>query len=394
MKVLFLTSNFLPNLGGIEIDTHNLLNYFIADNLDTRLLVPYNNKRFLLKSDYKKYLIPRNRLLNNYNWYRFSLSFIYSFWKFDIIFCTTCSSEAFYALKWREKKFKKNKRIKIIAKTSGSDLKVIEEVSYGQMLDEKMKTINLSVLKDVDIVIANSEMMKKEVEKLIDNSGKTIYTIPNGCNINKSLYLNLSKEKCKKELGIHTDETVITHITRDSKIKNTALFIDIAKEVIKNNIKAKFIIVGKICDYIQSLIDTSSISKAFIVKGEIDRYKFDKFNLFHNDEDYLKILKATDIGVFTSLFESFGNAAAEFGFLGIPIVINKNFGMSYLLANDAETIIVDETSVENYLVIIKKLIKKENNVKFGEIAKSNLKHLDFKYITSEYRRIFKIILGC
>lgn len=386
IKVLHNTSNFLPNVGGVETDLHNMLISFKTfTDVDARLLVPFSKYRMKLKTAYKKYLFPKNRFFYDYYWTSFSLSLIYKFWKFDIIQCTSCSFEAYNSLKWRNKK-KLNSKVKVIARTSGSDINIVDSISYGQMVDKNLKDKVDYILENLDAVICPSELMRLQTLKLNKSINEKIYTLSYSCNVNRKIFESLSKEECKKELSLDKDNILITHITRASKIKNTELFLDIIDKL-KGNRNLRFLIIGDLEKDVKERINRSKYDTLVCIDG-LNRYD----NSSDNDLKFLKLLRATDIGVFTSLIESFGIAPAELAVFGIPIILNKFFGVSSLISGNFTKFIMDDHSPDNYTNAILKLVNDKTEYEdYGKFLESTFKYVKSDYLAKDFEKLYSTI---
>ncbi len=386
-KVLHFSYNYLPNIGGVEINLHNLLDSIFDSNiLEGRLLVPFRFNRINLRTRYKKYIIPKNRFFDGYKWVSFCLSYIYKLWKFNAIYCSSCSYEAYYSLLWRKNK-KLIHKIKIIAKTSGSDINYDENINYGQLIqNENIEMLNF-LISNLDLILCTSELMKKKVIEFSSTVENKILVIPNGTNIDLERFNKLSKEKCKIELNIPSDKFVITHITRNAKVKNSKLFVEIAR-ILEKNQKLYFIIVGDLSNDVKALINNYAIRNLKII-GKIDRISNDKY-----EENYIKILKSTDLGVFTSFIESFGNASSEFAFLGIPIIINNNFGIGDLISEKYREFVLNRIDVNNYICAIEKLF---NNKKiysdYSNFLIKKFSFMDYKLIRNRFEELYLNILN-
>lgn len=389
MKVLHITSNFLPNIGGVEIDLHNSLLSLRKANIDARLLVPLTKKRIFGYEGYTVYRFPKSRFYSDQAWMNFSLSSVYAIWKFDIIMCSSCSYEAFQAIKWREKT---GKSVKIIAKTSGSDLNIIEDINYGMMTGETGKMVVREVLRKSDLIISNSSIMTLAAGRIDKEAVNKIVSVPNGCDIDSGAFDELDKNKCKNKLGFNENDFVITHVTRNSEVKNSGLFIEIAKALSEKDNSLRFIIAGKVHNKTNELIIKYGMNDIIFKTGEIKRYNEKGLKNPDEEKKYMEILRASDIGVFTSRIESFGNAPAEFGYLGIPLIINSNMGVKDLMTGIAENFVLENSDVNDYSEKIKEL--KNDKTLYSQYC-SELKKLfskiKFDSIISEYKKIFEYV---
>lgn len=180
-----------------------------------------------------------------------------------------------------------------------------------------------------DLVIANSEAVKKksiEIEKIEPEKIKVIY---NGVDFTK---INLSSEKSqyKKGLGIPEDYTVIGNLANLKPVKGQKLLIEAFAKIFKKVNKVKLVISGEgpEKENLLKLADNLNIKDSItIVNSYLNR--FELLNLF-------------DIFVFPSLAEGFPNAIIEAMVMGKPVIASNVGGIPEAVI-DGETGFLFET---------------------------------------------------
>lgn len=128
---------------------------------------------------------------------------------------------------------------------------------------------------------------------------KKIIILKNGIDLDK--YLNVTKketEKLKAELGIEED-FVIGHVGRFEKVKNHNFFIELAREIKKEKLNYKIVLVGNGSEYenIKNRIINENLSQYFILTGIRD-----DIHIFMN---------MFDIFIMPSLYEGFPLVVVE-----------------------------------------------------------------------------------
>ena len=139
-------------------------------------------------------------------------------------------------------------------------------------------------------------------------SAKIVY---NAIEIKKFLYNEEVRKKVRKDLKIKDDEKIVINISRISKGKNHSKIIKIAKKVIDNNKKIKFVFVG-----------TGNLEED--IKNEIkNNHIEDNFILLGNRNDVNELLMAADLFLFPTLYEGLGIAVVEAQFSGLKCITSE-----------------------------------------------------------------------
>lgn len=159
-----------------------------------------------------------------------------------------------------------------------------------------------------------------------------IEVIKNGIDLEKFKYNSNFRKEIRKELGIKEDEKVICHVGRFSEEKNHNFIIDVVSEVIKINKEIKVILVG-----VGPL--ENSIKQKVIDLGIVSNIIF-----LGNRNDVNKIMSASDLFLFPSLYEGLGIVLIEAQVNGLPCIVSDrvpdeadmkcNIYNSILLEND------------------------------------------------------------
>ena len=156
-----------------------------------------------------------------------------------------------------------------------------------------------------------------------DRTKKQVLILKNGIDIEEFAYVPTYEiEKLKKEINIKKDEILLGHIGRFEKVKNHIFFIKIAKELKKEGMKFKILLVGD-----------GSLKES--IEKEIKRNKLEEnFVLVGSREDVPIIMNAIDIFVMPSLYEGFPMTLIEAFASGTYCVVSDNVSK--------ETAIVEE----------------------------------------------------
>lgn len=149
--------------------------------------------------------------------------------------------------------------------------------------------------------------IKKGLADGIGNETK-YETIHSGIDLNRFNPSNIESKDKKRDWNIDPADKVVGSITRLSEQKAPTDFIRMAKEILKNNPKVSFLLVGDgpLKDEIQNLINRLQISKKVIMTG-----------LRHDIPELLAIM---DVFVLSSLWEGLPRVFPQAMAMGLPIV--------------------------------------------------------------------------
>lgn len=174
---------------------------------------------------------------------------------------------------------------------------------------------------------------------------KSMSVIYNGIDIN--MYKrDIEKAKMiRKSLNINNDSIVIGMVARLAEQKNPILFLDIAKRMLKENEKIKFVLIGdgELRNDVEKYIEENSMNDSIIITGWVD-----------NINEYINIF---DIGLLTSRWEGFGLAIVEYMANEIPVVASNVGGIVNIITNNVNGYLVDDGEIEEYIKNINKLLK-------------------------------------
>ena len=188
MKIAFVPSTFLPDIGGAEIQTHNIANKLIEEGhqVDIMLLKQQsisNGKYKIFKLN--KYLISFVFLLKYY--INIDFAFLLKFYFKKIISNQKYDIWHFHSVNYKTliyiQELKKLNQ-KIIVTLQGADIQVDSEIGYGYRLDKKYDNFIKKVFQKVNCFQAISHNISRELLDFgIDK--KKINILPNFSHLNK-----------------------------------------------------------------------------------------------------------------------------------------------------------------------------------------------------------------
>jgi glycosyltransferase involved in cell wall biosynthesis len=139
-------------------------------------------------------------------------------------------------------------------------------------------------------------------------------------------YTSVDKAAIRAELGIPQDAFVVGHIGRFVEQKNHAFLVDIAAEVIKDDPRAHFLLIGegKLLPEITEKVNRLNLTDHFTFAG--------------SRPDVPRLMKgAMDVFLFPSLYEGLGLVLIEAQAAGIPMVFSDTIPLEVIVVRDLIT---------------------------------------------------------
>lgn len=382
MKIAIVAGTFFPQVGGAQVQIHNVCNKLIDNNIQTDCYIlnktniknnTYNinifnkfiltlvyffkfkfglNINFLLKV-YLKKIIAKNR---------------YNFWHFiylnhKCLILLECLAELDQ---------------KILVTFQGEDIQIDKDINYGFRLDKKYEVYLKKIIQKVDHFFYLSQTIKKDLIDLQIPSSKMSYS-PNSVEIKKFKEHHHLKTKSKKI-------NLITVARYSPKKKGYDILIAIAKDLLKKEINFEWKIIGK---------DTNKLLNFEIIKANINNFKIyeniENINeTYFPNSDLIKLYMNSDIYINLSRIESFGITFIESLASLVPIISFDTKG--------ANEIVQDKTNgflVKDNQDLVSKIEKIYTNKDILDKMKINLvnsiKSYDLDLVIEKYKNlIFKI----
>lgn len=246
------------------------------------------------------------------------------------------------------------------AKKSKIKCRIIHSHTARQDIPKILKILklyrNIQIERNATDFFACSEDAAKW---LFPHKYKSAKIVNNAIEIKRFLFNEEIRKKLRNDLKVKDDEKIIINIGRFAHQKNHTKIIKIAKKVIDNNKKIKFVFVGTgiLEEDIKSEIKNNHIEDNFILLG--------------NRNDVNELLMAADLFLFPTLYEGLGIAVVEAQFSGLKCITSErvpkeaDIGLGLLEKinlsnNDAYwTMEIEKSLKEN---IDRNILNKKNNL--------------------------------
>ena len=382
LNVGFLTAHHYPRLGGMEYMTHFLADYLNQRN-DVNVAVACNTLRGIPKDFKYPYPCYRSK----------SLSYLTP-WLFKKNQLKMLRKEQINILhgpmlhgggSWAES-LSKQFNLPFVAHSHGSDIQVVNEISYGALLNPVSKKVIRKVIERADKLIAVSNMNK---QNLVDFGAKPerVKVIHNGIQINEINEVTYKNKR--EEWGVNDDDFVIISVGRNRPVKRMELLFK-ALEKLKDYKRIKCVCVGPKQD-LYELASKFGILNKVILTGKIPMQS----SLYVDPpySDLINAYRAANLYVSTSYVESFGSASADALACGIPVIVGSNHGVRDVLIEEKTGWVMKKETPEELAELFLYLYKEKYNLlNTKQDIKESVAHLKWGDIALQTVKLYKTIL--
>jgi len=337
MKIAFIPSTFLPDIGGAEIQAHNVANKLIEEGNSVEVFLL--NEMSIKNADYK--IIRFNKFLINFVFlmkYYFYLNFSFLL---KLYFNNIINNKKFDIWHFQSVNYKtliyievlKQLNQKVVVTLQGADIQIDHEIKYGYRLDKKYDKFIKKVFQNVDSFHAISSSIFNELLEIGVSKNKIIL-MPNCSPIEKIKSLPNKKEKIL---------TILTIGRYAIKKKGFDLVEKVARELEKIT-NFKWIIIGR---------DTTRLLENDYIKNNLDRFEI--LNQINNeDEKYFPNSKLITYykksNVYANLSRVEGSPLVLIDAIAsnLPIVSFNTRGGEELVLNGKNGFIIDNSNFAEY----------------------------------------------
>lgn len=187
--------------------------------------------------------------------------------------------------------------------------------SAGFFPQEWIVAIEKAAVRDADVVIAVSELTRKQLIDRFDADAAKVVPIHNGVDFSKwAKHTGRDYSRPKK---------VVLYLSRVSRQKGPMSFIRAAKRVLSKDPDVRFIVAGK-GEMVPEMIHYC------IANGIMEKVSFTGFV---PDSEAMKLYEAADAYVLPSVSEPFGISVLEAMTSGCPTIVSKTTGVGEALTH-------------------------------------------------------------
>ena len=393
LKIAFLTSTFLPSIGGSQIGLHNISLGLFRLGHEPIVIMPYGCYSKLLKQNWKLpyRIIPLPpKIFRAYYFFpnililviKIYLKFINVVFNFDF----WIANMAYPSGVILSRSLSKSKKNFTAVLCSGEDIQISEEINYGLRINDEINHQVKKYLPNVNHFISLTNSVEKEFLKLNINSNN-IYEIPYGVNP-EDLIIKTKKNVLRKKHKIENSDFVFICVGRNHPKKNFKLLNSIVNELKKYDLKMSFkiLIIGKEVNLLLDNILRDENEKYFILKEEIG--SLDINNIKFPSNLLAEYYNLSDCFLFPSNLETFGIVLAEAMIGNLPIITTNAPGCRDVVRGNQDGMVFDIGDFKNAAKLMKSIINDPSILENFKI-KSKLRSKDFfiKSIAEKYEKI-------
>ncbi|MBN1493547.1 MAG: glycosyltransferase family 4 protein [Candidatus Omnitrophica bacterium] len=219
-------------------------------------------------------------------------------------------------------------------------------------------------------------------------SKNVVIQIPQGVDTNKFCpVVNTDKKmKLKKQYGIHPDVKVILFVGAIIERKGIGDLINVWRDIQDKDHKICLLLVGP-----YDFKDNQDFIETIKKKIEKQRLNVRLIGRVENVEEYMKL---SDIFVFPSRLEGFGNVIIEAMACGLPSVVSEMNGVAYDTIDDKNNGYIVKNRTDMKRRILELLRLEETREAFGTSAREKAKKVfDFNIIAYKYQSLYESLLS-
>ncbi len=339
MRILIVSSLYLPRIGGVQLAVHNLAEGLCEAGQEVHLLAPK-----------PKGPMGEPVALYNTHWFapppltgrlglwiaawRYRLAGLIKRLKPDIVHAHVAYPAGYVAAEVCGKL-----GVPMALTCHGNDIQKLPEIGYGKRLDPAYdKLVTEAVRGSSGLVAIGSDVRSEYLELGADDA--RIAELPNGINFG---LLTVPDPRAKRRIGVPESAFVYLAVGRNHPKKGFAFFLESMKLVIDSDPDAICVIVGARVPELRSVVDERLLGGRVFLFDAAPPVGVSFRNASSAEtpgaEDYFH---AADVFVMPSLIESFGLVTVEAFAAGLPVVAMDAEGSRDLLADSPGAMLVLE----------------------------------------------------
>lgn len=261
------------------------------------------------------------------------------------------------------------KHVPIITTLHGTDITLIgSDPSYKDVVDF---SINQS-----DGVTAVSDYLRSETYNIFDIR-KEIEVIPNFVDLKR--FKKSNKNHFKKAI-CPNGEKVVTHVSNFREVKRVPDVVSTFKEIIKNGVEAKLLMVG----------DGPDRNRAEKRCRELEIC--DKVRFLGKQEQVEEVLSISDLFLIPSGSETFGLAALEAMSCSVPVISSNIGGLPEVNIHGETGYLCDLGDIEEMGRYALKILKDEtHHKKLSENARKRAQKFELTRVVDVYENYYQSV---
>jgi len=251
----------------------------------------------------------------------------------------------------------------------------------------KKDLLHKILYKRINLLFAISTAIKNNLIETTPVKPNNIINLPNGIDTSRFDPEKTDGRKVREEFKINLEEIVLGMLARFTPGKGHEEFLWAAKELSKEYLNLKFLVVGEPSrgesEYAEKI-------KKLATEYELKNLIFTGFR-----GDIPEVLSAMDIFVFPSHSESFGIALVEAMAMKKPSVCSNSEGVLDIAVDGETSYLFEKKNAADLKAKLKLLIEsKEKQIEFGENARKRvMENFDIESVTDKVLKIYQEEIG-
>lgn len=337
MRILIVSSLYLPKIGGVQLAVHNLAEGLCEAGQDVHLLAPKprgpEGEPITLYQTHWFAPLPFTGRLGLWNaaW-RYRLARLIKRIKPDVVHAHVAYPAGYVAAD-----VCKRLGIPMALTCHGNDIQKLPEIGYGKRLDPAYdKLVTKAVRGSSGLVAIGSDIRSEYLDLGVDPA--CIAELPNGINFG---VLAPPDPNARQRIGIPENAFVYVAVGRNHPKKGFPFFLESMRLVFESDPDAVCVIVGARVPQLGSMVGEALLGKKvflFDVAPPVGvSFRNAPSAVTKGTESYFH---AADVFVMPSLIESFGLVTVEAFAAGLPVVAMDAEGSRDLLTDSESTMLV------------------------------------------------------
>ena len=381
MNIAFILGTFFPEVGGVQVQVHNIANKLSKTGNNIKLFL-YNKTN--IRNNQYEIIVFKKLLFNIVFFFKYYLDlnifFILNPYISKIIRTNNIDIWHFNFLNFKSlilinllKKFNQ----KIIVTFHGVDLQIDPSINYGYRLDKRYDSFLKKTIKNIDKFTYLSGTIKKDLISLGVEEQKLIY-FPNSVNIEK-FKKTITKRKQNNELL-----SFITVARFAEKKKGLDLIEQVSSNLINKNINFKWKIIGENSKLLYKNKFIVSNSNLFEIIENIENIDED----FFPHSSLINHYKSSDLYLNLSRIESFGITFIEALASKVPIISFASKGANEIIKDKFNGFLIKNNDVSELVNKIHQI--RENKGIINDMQSNCLESIEKFDLDTSYNKLINI----
>lgn len=394
MRIGFITTMYLPNIGGAEIALRCLVEELQKRKIGLILLVPFRNW-VNLKKPKSTGIIPKVfpifpayqilvRVIPNLAYVILSAQLHL----FAFLFKLTCwHAVGAFPVGSMVARWGRGKNTGVVVRAPGEDIQVNHEVGYGIRRNPRIDRYVRKYLPLADVLIAHSGSIEREYLAL-DIPAQKIVSIPNGVQLEKFMYQMEPIGEVERPVRSEREPFRFLFIGRNHPKKGLEVLIK-AVVILKADVPDLFVVdlIGRDVELVRPLADSLGVSAQFNFVGELGKKTGEAD---HPSSELLSYFLKADVFVLPSYVESFGIVLVEAMAAGLPIITTDADGCRDVIREGRDGLMFPRGDAKALAAAMSKMINDPaERAQLSETSRIRAKAFDWEMVADQYLEVYR-----